>query len=136
MARKIFVNLPVKDLKRSVDFFTALGFSFNEKFTDETATCMVISDDIYAMLLTREKFASFLPQGRTIADGASATETLIALSCESKDEVHALFDKALKAGAREARPMADHGFMMERSFLDPDGHIWELFWMDPKMAEG
>ena len=128
-ARKIFVNLPVKDLDRSIAFFKALGFSFNAQFTDETAGCMVISDDIYAMLLTHDKFKQFTT--KAIADATKTTEVLTCLSAESKDAVNLLVDKALKAGGQKLREPQDYGFMYERSFQDPDGHIWEIMWMDP-----
>jgi uncharacterized protein len=128
---RIFVNLPVKDLNRSMDFFKQLGYSFNQQFTDATAACLVISDTIYAMLLTETRFKDFLPQGKQISDATKTTEVLVALSCESKEEVHRLADTAIKAGGSEARPPEDHGFMFARSFHDPDGHIWEVFWMDP-----
>jgi uncharacterized protein len=127
--RKIFVNLPVKNLEKSTTFFKALGFSFNAQFTDETAACMVISDDIYAMLLTHDKFKQFTP--KAIADAASTSEVLTCLSAESKDEVNKMVDAALKAGGQKLREPQDHGFMYERSFQDPDGHIWEIMWMDP-----
>lgn len=134
MPTKIFVNLPVRDLARSKAFFGALGFTFNAQFTDETAACMVIADDIYAMLLTHAKFREFTP--KAIADAGSTTEVLIALSRDNREAVDRTMDAALKAGATEARPGMDHGFMYERSFNDPDGHIWEVFWMDPAVAEG
>jgi uncharacterized protein len=126
---KIFVNLPVHDLGRSIAFFKALGFSFNPQFTDETATCMVIGEDIYAMLLTHEKFATFTP--KAIADATKTTEVLTALSVDSRAEVDRLVDAALAAGGTEARAPMDHGFMVDRAFNDLDGHIWEIFWMDP-----
>jgi uncharacterized protein len=129
MPTKIFVNLPVKDLDRSMEFFKKLGFSFNPQFTDETAACMVISDDIYAMLLTHKKFGEFTK--KTIADATKTTEVLIALSRESRAEVDSLADAALAAGGKAARAPKDHGFMYERAVEDPDGHIWEIFWMDP-----
>jgi predicted lactoylglutathione lyase len=129
MPTKIFVNLPVKDLDRSMEFFKKLGFSFNPQFTDETAACMVISDDIYAMLLTHKKFGEFTK--KTIADATKTTEVLIALSRESRAEVDSLADAALAAGGKAAREPKDHGFMYERAVEDPDGHIWEIFWMDP-----
>lgn len=135
MSTKIFVNLPVKNLDKSKAFFAALGYTFNAQFTDETAASMVISDDIYAMLLTEAKFREFTPSGKTIADAAKTTEVLIALSADSKDNVNGLVDKALKAGATEARPTEDHGFMFGRSFQDLDGHIWEIFWMDPSFVQ-
>lgn len=134
MATKIFVNLPVKDLNRSVEFFTKLGYTFNKQFTDETATCMVISEDIFAMLLTEPKFKQFT--SKEIADSTKSIEVITALSAESKDEVNSLADKALAAGATEARPPEDHGFMVLRSFYDLDGHMWEIIWMDPTAVQG
>ena len=128
MPTKIFVNLPVKNLDKSMDFFKGLGFSFNPQFTDETAASMVISDDIYAMLLTHQKFKEFTK--KEIADATKTTEVLIALSMNSKAEVDSLVDKALSLGATKALEPADHGFMFERSFNDLDGHIWEIFYMD------
>ncbi len=129
MASKIFVNLPVKDLNKSKEFFSKLGFSFNIQFTDENAACLVIADNIYAMLLTQAKFKEFTP--KKIADAQNSTEVLTALSFDSKDEVNQLVDTALKSGATETRPAEDYGFMFGRSFNDPDGHIWEAIWMDP-----
>lgn len=129
MISKIFINLPVQDLGRSMAFFKAIGFSFNRQFTDKTAACMVISDDIYAMLLTHEKVRHFTK--KEIADAHKTTEVLTALALESKAKVHELADKAIKAGAKEPRPPQNYGFMFARSFEDPDGHIWEVFWMDP-----
>jgi predicted lactoylglutathione lyase len=128
MPTKIFVNLPVKDLDRSMEFFKKLGFSFNPQFTDETAASMVISDDIYAMLLTHEKFGQFTK--KAIADATKTTEVLIALTMDSRAEVDSFVDTALAAGATKAREPMDHGFMFERSFNDLDGHIWEIFYMD------
>jgi len=130
LATQIFVNLPVKDLDRSKEFFARLGYSFNPKFTDATAACMVISDDIYAMLLTEAKFKEFTT--KPIANAKEATEVLICLSLESKAKVNEVMDTALNAGAVEARPVMDYGFMFGRSFHDLDGHIWEIIWMDPK----
>ena len=129
MATKIFVNLPVKDLGRSKEFFTSIGFSINEQFTNATAACVVITEDIYAMILTHEKFKDFTP--KQIADATQTTEVIIALSFVSKEKVNELVDSALKAGATIAKETQDHGFMYSRSFSDLDGHIWELFWMDP-----
>jgi uncharacterized protein len=129
MSRKIFVNLPVKDLERSMSFFKKLGFQFNPQFTDDTAACMVIADDIYAMLLTHAKFKMFTK--KEIADATTFTEVLTALSFESKREVNDFVDTALKAGAIEAGKPQDHEFMYGRSFDDLDGHTWEIFWMDP-----
>lgn len=133
MATKIFVNLPVKDLTASMDFFTQLGYSFNKQFSDDTAACMVISEDIYAMLLTHEKFAQFTP--KPIADATKSTEVLTCLSCESSSGVDDVMNKALAAGATEARDPQDYGFMYGRSFSDPDGHIWEMMWMDPAAVQ-
>jgi hypothetical protein len=127
--RKIFVNLPVKDLDKSMAFFKALGFTFNAQFTDETAACMVISDDIFAMLLTHDKFKQFTP--KAIADTSKTSEVLTALSADSKDEVNKMVEAALKAGGQKLREPQDYGFMYERSFQDLDGHIWEIMWMDP-----
>jgi predicted lactoylglutathione lyase len=129
MATKIFVNVPVRDLEKSKAFFTALGFTINPQFTDETASCVVISEDIYAMILTHEKFKQFTP--KEISDASRTSEVLIALSFDSKEQVNELVDIALKNGATVASEPQDHGFMFTRSFSDPDGHIWEFFWMDP-----
>ncbi|MEN9407821.1 MAG: hypothetical protein RLZZ455_1037 [Candidatus Parcubacteria bacterium] len=129
MNKNIFVNLVVKDLEKSKEFFTKLGYTFNEQFTDETAACLVISENIYAMLLTPEKVKQFTK--KTIVDSHTATEVAIALSCESKEEVDEMMEKVIAAGGIEARPVEDYGFMYLKSFEDPDGHIWEIFWMDP-----
>jgi predicted lactoylglutathione lyase len=129
MVSKIFVNLPVKDLRKSIAFFEKVGFSFNPQFTDETAACMVMSDDIYAMLLTHPKIAEFTT--KAIADAHSTTEVLVALAVESRAKVDELAGRALAAGGKENYPAKDYGFMFTRSFEDPDGHIWEVFWMDP-----
>jgi predicted lactoylglutathione lyase len=128
MSTKIFVNLPVQHLDRSMAFFKSLGWTFNPQFTDDTAANLVISDDIYAMLLTHKKFAEFTT--RKIADPATV-EVLISLSVDSKAEVDRIADAAIKAGAKEAKPPQDYGFMRLRSFLDLDGHHWEFVYMDP-----
>ncbi|GJQ32371.1 MAG: extradiol dioxygenase [Ignavibacteriaceae bacterium] len=133
MPRKIFVNLPVKDLQRSIDFFTALGFTFNQQFTDEKATCMVISDDIYAMLLTEERFLNFT--NKKIADAFTSTEVLLSLTCESREEVDELVSKALSAGGSAPNPKQEYDFMYAHGFQDLDGHIWEVFWMDPDYVQ-
>lgn len=130
MGTKVFVNLPVKDLARSKEFFTKLGFTFNAQFTDDKAACMVISQDNYAMLLTESFFKTFT--NKDLVNAKKNTEVLVALSVESKDKVNEILDKALAAGASEPREPQDHGFMYGRSLEDPDGHIWEIFWMDPK----
>ena len=133
MATNIFINLPVKDLSKSIEFFTSLGYTFNPQFTDEHAACMVISDTIYAMLLTHSRFKDFIK--KEIADSKKTTEVLIALSAESKEKVNELVNKAIAAGAHEAMDAQDHGFMYSRSFEDPDNHIWEILWMDPNFVQ-
>ena len=132
MSTKIFVNLPVKDLRKSVEFFTKVGYSFNPQFTDDNATCMVISDDIYVMLLVEPFFKTFT--SKEIVDATKATEVLVALSCDSREEVDTLVDRALEAGGTQVGQQ-DHGFMYNRSYADLDGHIWEILWMDPAHVE-
>ena len=129
MKTQIFINLPVKDLKRSMDFFGKLGFAFNMQFTDEKATCMVISKDIYAMLLTEPFFQSFTK--KEIPDPAKASEVILAFSVDSREAVDQFMQKAIDAGAARSMDDQDHGFMYSKSFADPDGHLWEVFWMDP-----
>lgn len=131
--RQIFVNLPVKDLPASISFFTALGFSFNPQFTDDTATCMVISDDIYVMLLTEARFRDFTP--KAICDATRSTEVLVALSARDRGEVDDLVRKAVEAGGATYNDPQDHGFMYGHGFQDLDGHIWEVFHMDPAHAQ-
>jgi len=129
MATSIFINLPVKDLDASMAFFAKLGFTFNAQFTSEAAASMVISETIYAMLLTHEHFKGFTP--KRIADATESTEVLLALSRDSREEVDLMADAALTAGATATRPPEDHGFMYTRAINDLDGHVWEIFWMDP-----
>lgn len=129
MATKIFVNLPVKDLNRSLKFFKSLGYAFNPQFTDETAACMVISEDIYAMLLTEPKFKEFTP--KAICDATRSNEVLVALSCESRADVEELVRKAKAAGGTLYAEPKDYGFMYQHGYQDLDGHIWELIYMDP-----
>lgn len=129
MSTKVFVNLPVKDLKKSMAFFEALGFTFNRQFTNDDAACMVISEHNYAMLLTHAHFNRFA--AKPISDAHKSTEVLIALALESKAAVDDMIAKAVEAGGKEPRPKQDHGFMVQRSFEDLDGHTWEPFWMDP-----
>jgi len=129
MARKIFVNLPIKEMKRSQEFFRALGFSFNPQFTNEQGACMVISEDIFVMLLVEPFFQGFTK--KPIVDAKKATEVLVCLSCESRAEVDDLVKKALAAGGAAPNAPQDHGFMYGHGFEDPDGHVWELTWMDP-----
>jgi predicted lactoylglutathione lyase len=132
MATKIFVNLPVKDLNKSKEFYTSIGFSINPQFSDETAACVVISEDIYAMILTYAKFKEFTP--KEIADATKTSEVLTCLSFESKEKVNEVVDNAIKAGGSEVREPMDYGFMYARSFNDPDGHIWEAMYMDMNAA--
>ena len=129
MSRKIFINLPVQDLDRSVASFTALGFSFNPQFTDANATCMVVSDDIFVMLLVKPVFQGFTP--KPISDAHRQTEVLLALSMDSRDEVDAFVASAVAAGATVTQPARDYGFMYQQSVADLDGHQWEPFFMAP-----
>lgn len=129
MVKQIFVNLPVKNLKNSIEFFTKLGFTFNPQFTDDTATCMVMSDTIYAMLLTEEKFQSFTP--KPISDATTSSEVLIALALENHEQVDDMITKAVEAGGSTYKEAQDMGFMYQHGFQDLDGHIWEVFFMDP-----
>ena len=130
MSRKLFVNLPVRELDRSVRFFTALGFSFNAHFTDETATCMIVSESSFVMLLTEEKFRQFTP--KQLCDTKQATEVLLCLSAESRAEVDQLVAKAVAAGGSLYKEPIDFGFMYGHSFQDPDGHQWEVMFMEPE----
>lgn len=129
MNTKIFINLPVKDLQKTIAFFTKLGFSFNAQFTNEKATCMIINEEAYAMLLVEAFFKTFTP--KTLADARQSTEVLLAFSTDSREKVDELMNTALEAGGSEVRAAQDLGFMYSRSFNDLDGHIWEIFWMDP-----
>jgi predicted lactoylglutathione lyase len=124
----MFVNLAVEDLDRSVEFFTTLGFEFDPRFTDATATSMIVGEGAYVMLLTKEKFAEFTT--KPLVDPAVQTEVLIAISADSREGVDELTDAALGAGGSAANDPLDYGFMYVRTFQDPDGHIWEVMWMD------
>jgi uncharacterized protein len=128
-SRKIFVNIPVKDLQRSMTFFQGLGFSFNPQFTDQTAACMVLSEEGYFMLLTEPKFREF--SKRQVCDTRTHNEGLFAVAVDSRAEVDDLVKKAVTTGGKHANDPMDQGFMYGWSFLDPDGHHWEVFWMDP-----
>lgn len=137
MSSMIFVNLPVSDVAASRTFFAQLGYAFDERFCDENAICLQISDQIYAMLLRRDYFAGFTP--RPVADAHSTTEALIALTAESREAVDELLGKAVAAGAKDLRTMdeqnaAGHTYMYGRSYADLDGHIWEILWMEPSAA--
>ena len=131
---KLFVNIPVSDLQRSIRFFEALGFSFNAQFTDATATCMLVGEDAYFMLLTKERFAGF--SKRPTGDPRRETSALFALSVSSREEVDEIVRKAVAAGGSHAVDPQDHGFMYGWSFYDLDGHHWEVFWMDPAAIAG
>jgi len=127
MITNIFVNLPVKDLKKTVEFFTKLGFTFNPQFTDENATCMIVGKDIFVMLLV-EKFKTFTK--KEISDVSKNTEVIVAVSTQSREEVDQMMEKVVGAGGKESRDPQDHGWMYGRSFEDIDGHLWEIFYMD------
>ncbi len=131
-ARRIFVNLAVRDLEKSKRFFSALGFDFDPKFTDDNAACMIVGDDGFVMLLTEPFFRRFTR--REPCDTTRYTEALVAVSCDSRAEVDDLVQKALAAGGTHAMDPQDHGFMYGWSFYDVDGHHWEVFWMDPAAA--
>ncbi len=133
MSRMIFVNLPVRDLQKSMEFFTALGFTYNQQFTDDKAACMIISDQAFVMLLSEPFFRGFTKN--QICDTSTHTEALFALSCESRAEVDQIVRKAIDAGGRHALDPQDHGFMYSWSFYDIDGHHWEVLWMDPKAVQ-
>jgi predicted lactoylglutathione lyase len=126
---KLFVNIPVRDLQRSIVFFEALGFRFNPHFTDASATCMLVGEDSYFMLLTHDRFGGFTK--RPMGDARTETSALFALSVNSREEVDAMVAKAVAAGGSHAVDPMDHGFMYGCSFYDLDGHHWEVFWMDP-----
>ena len=134
MSRMIFVNLPVQDLAKSRSFLEALGAVNEPKFTDETAACMQLSDSIFVMLLTHDKFRQFTP--RPIADAKAGSEVLLCLSCDARENVDATVERAVATGGTaDPAPKQDYGVMYGRSVADPDGHIWELMWMDPAAAE-
>jgi uncharacterized protein len=128
MGTKIFVNLPVNNLERSIEFFSKLGYTFNPQFTDDTAACIVISETIFVMLLTHSKFRDFTP--KSICDTTKSAEVLLCLSCESRLQVEDLVAKAVAAGGSIYANPKDYGFMYQHSFADPDGHQWELIHMN------
>jgi len=129
MKSEIYVNLPVKDLKRSKTFFERLGFEFNQKFSNEQASCVILGENIFAMLLVEEFFKTFTD--KPVCDAMKSTEVLVCLSCESRAKVDDLVAKAITAGGRAPRKPQDQGFMYGHGFEDPDGHIWELIFMEP-----
>ena len=128
-ARKLFVNLPVRDLKRSMQFFAALGFEFNPRFTDEKAACMILSEEACVMLLVEPFFRTFTT--REVCDTTSHTEALLSFSCASRAEVDDIVKRAVAAGGNQVNSPQDHGFMYDWSFSDLDGHGWGVLWMDP-----
>jgi uncharacterized protein len=129
MATQIFVNLPVKDLNKSKAFFEKLGYTFNPQFTNEEGACLVISDTIFVMLLVEPFFKTFIK--KEIADSRKTTEVILAISAESKQKVDEIVDKALKIGGAKSNDPQDYGWMYSRSFQDPDGHLWEIAYIDP-----
>ncbi|HYI10047.1 MAG TPA: VOC family protein [Thermoanaerobaculia bacterium] len=131
--REVFINIAVRDLQKSMDFFSALGFEFNKQFTDDKAACMILSDKGYVMLLSEPFFRGFTK--REPADTTKTTEVMIALSCESRAEVDQIVRKAIDAGGSAAMDPMDHGFMYGWSFYDLDGHHWEVLWMDPAAVQ-
>jgi uncharacterized protein len=133
MSRLLFLNLPVVDPAASREFFSRLGFEFNDKFCDEGALCMVVSEQAYVMLLRRDRFAEFVT--KPVADPTAETALTVAISAEDRDAVDAFADLALSAGAGAAKGPQDYGFMYQRSFHDLDGHLWEVTWMDPVAVE-
>jgi uncharacterized protein len=130
MNKKIFVNIAVKDLKKTNAFFTALGYTFNPQYSDDNATCMIVSEDIYVMLLTQTYFKTFTP--KAVCDSTKSTEAIICLSCDTREDVDATVKKAVKAGGSTYNDAKDHGFMYQHGFQDPDGHIWEYIAMAPQ----
>ncbi|AYB42055.1 VOC family protein [Paenibacillus lautus] len=129
----IFVNLPVKDLEKTKDFFSKIGFEFNEQFTDKNAACLVIGDNIFAMLLTEDYFKTFTK--KDLSNAANTTEVILALSAESREQVDDIVNAALAAGGSPSNDPVDHGFMYGWSFQDPDGHLWEVMYMDQSQVE-
>ncbi|WP_336318118.1 VOC family protein [Streptomyces lavendofoliae] len=134
MPQMIFVNLPVKDLDTSKTFWSGLGYSFNEQFSDDRTACLVISDTIFVMLLTEPRFKDFTK--KEIADASRSTEAIFALSADSRERVDQLCDAALASGGSAANDPLDYGTMYGRSFQDPDHHLWEVMWMDPAAVQG
>jgi len=133
MSRQIFVNLPIRNMETSQRFFRELGFDFNPQFSNEQGACMVISENhSYVMLLVEPFFQTFT--SKPIADARQGTEVLLCLSCESREEVDEMVRKALASGGTGSKPPQDHGFMYSHGFTDPDGHVWEVMWMDVNAA--
>lgn len=128
MAKQIFINLAVKDINKSMEFYTALGFTNNPQFSDDSGKCMVWSESIFVMILSHEKFASFAT--KPIADTKSNVAAFLSLSFDSLEEVNTAMENGLKAGGIEPNEMRDYGFMQQRTIEDFDGHTWEVFYMD------
>ncbi len=126
--KQIYINLPVKNLQKSIDFFTALGFTFNPQFTNENATCMIISDEIFVMLLMEDFFKTFI--SKDISDTDKTSEVILAITAESKNAVNEIVNKALSSGASKSKEPEDNGWMYGWGFQDPDGHLWEVFYME------
>jgi len=134
MARKLFTNLPVKDLQKSIEFFTKLGFTFNPQFGDKNGACMIVGSDAFVMLLAEEFFRTFTK--KELVNAATATEVITAITVDSKDEVDAIVDTALSAGGAPSNETSEQEFMYTRSFQDLDGHLWEVLYMDPTAMNG
>lgn len=132
-AKMIFVNLAVKDLQRSIDFFTELGFEFNKEMTDENATCLIIGENIYAMLLVEPFFKTFTT--KALADPATSTEVIMAISADSRESVDELVNKAIAAGGSASNDKMDNEYMYGGSFQDPDDHLWEVIYMEQGIPE-
>lgn len=128
MATKIFVNLPIKDLNKSIEFFSKLGFTFNEQFTNDSSTCMIIGENIYVMLLEEKRFKDFIK--KEIADTSKYTEAIICIDADSPEKVDEIVSKAIQAGGTSPNEKQDHGWMYGHGFEDLDGHLWEIIWMD------
>ena len=133
MAAQIFVNLPVKDLNKTTEFFAKLGFKFNPQFTNQNGTCMIIGENIFVMLLVEKFFKTFIK--KEICDAKKSTEVLLAITAESRKKVDEMISNAVKAGGKEPREPQDHGWMYGRAFEDINGHIWEVFWMNPSKIQ-
>lgn len=134
MNTQMYLNLPVKNLSRSIEFFTKLGYTFNPQFTDENATCMIVGENIFVMLVVEKFFQSFID--KQVCDAMKSTETMVGLSCASRAEVDEMVRKAVAAGGAPHRKPQDHGFMYEHGYEDLDGHIWDLFYMEPGATPG
>ncbi|WP_028610810.1 VOC family protein [Paenibacillus harenae] len=132
-AKQIYVNLPVKDLNKSIEFYSKIGFEFNPQFTDENATCMVVGDNIFVMLLVEPFFQTFIK--KEIADATRSAEVIVSISAESKEQVDEVVSKALAAGGKPSNETSDQGFMYTGSFQDTDGHLWEIIYMDQSAVE-